>query len=64
MVRQVWNVVADQMAGFRDLKPTQTERALLTGTPLTAIGELACIPEASVHCPGAVRHVGQVGLAI
>ena len=58
--REIVRGVIDQLAGFKVTGRLQTERALPVGTPVTAIGELACVPEALGALPGSVRHEGQV----
>jgi len=56
----VVRAVVDHLTGFKVLGVTRAEAALPVGTPVTAVGELALVPEAVVAVPGAVRSRGHV----
>jgi len=58
----VVRAVVDHLTGFKVLGVTRAEAALPVGTPVTAVGELALVPEAAAAVSGAVRNRGHVSV--
>ena len=52
--------VVDHLTGFKVLGVTRTEAALPVGTPVTAVGEVAWVPQAAAAVPGAWLLQGHV----
>ena len=59
----VVRAVMDHLTGFKVLGVTRSEAALPVGASVTAIGELAMVPEATAAVPGALRTQGHVRAA-